>query len=147
MSLTQQEADALLALTKRFVQQTPIIIGRPESYKLVAVDGREEFHLDTWRGRINLHKYTYHHRGRQVYTLARLDVGGAPHRNPDGQRIEPPHIHLYREGFGDKWAFPLSQVGLTLADPHNLLQAFIEFTRFCHIDLNPDQIVKVNHVR
>jgi hypothetical protein len=39
--------------------------------------------------------------------LVRLDLGGAPHRNRDDEEIGVPHLHLYREGFGDKWATPL----------------------------------------
>ncbi|HEY7442131.1 MAG TPA: hypothetical protein VH701_06920 [Vicinamibacterales bacterium] len=26
---------------------------------------------------------------------------GAPHRNPDDEEIPCPHLHLYREGYGD----------------------------------------------
>ena len=36
--------------------------------------------------------------------LVRLDFGGPPHRNPDGEEIGCPHLHTYREGYGDKWA-------------------------------------------
>lgn len=38
--------------------------------------------------------------------LYRLDIDGAPHRNPDGEEIPCPHLHVYREGYGDKWAVP-----------------------------------------
>jgi hypothetical protein len=57
-----------------------------------------------------------------VHVLVRLDVDGSPHTNPDGQRFKGTHIHYYREGYDDKWAFPLdpsiftdtSDIGLTL---------------------------------
>ncbi len=35
--------------------------------------------------------------------LARMCMA-APHRNPDGARIESPHFHTYRESCGDKFA-------------------------------------------
>jgi hypothetical protein len=38
--------------------------------------------------------------------LYRLDIDGAPHRNPDGQEIPCPHLHIYGENYGDKWAIP-----------------------------------------
>jgi hypothetical protein len=44
---------------------------------------------------------------RQIIVLLRLDVNGAPHRNPDGVEVPCPHIHVYREDYGDKWAFPI----------------------------------------
>jgi hypothetical protein len=37
-----------------------------------------------------------------MVVLVRLDLGGAPHRNPFDEEIGVPHLHLYREGFGDK---------------------------------------------
>jgi len=48
-------------------------------------------------------------RARQIIILARLDYGGPAHPNPDGEEIPCPHLHLYKEGYGDKWAFPIPQ--------------------------------------
>jgi len=74
---------------------------------LISVDGREHFFLDLRRGRVNLRKGTYQTRARKVVILARLDFCGPPHRNPDDEEVGSPHLHLYQEGFGDKWAFPV----------------------------------------
>ncbi|KJU85379.1 prophage protein [Candidatus Magnetobacterium bavaricum] len=38
--------------------------------------------------------------------LLRLCFGGHPHRNPDDTEISSPHLHRYREGYADKWAYP-----------------------------------------
>ena len=46
-------------------------------------------------------------RARHVVVLVRLDLGGPPHRNPDDEEIGTPHLHVYRAGYGDKWAFPV----------------------------------------
>ncbi len=73
---------------------------------LSSVDRRETFALDITRSRIRLTKASYQNRAHQAIILMRLDVNGAPHRNPDGVVIPCPHIHMYREGFGDKWALP-----------------------------------------
>ncbi len=70
MSLTQTEADALLALEKRFVDKSVLVLGSiaiHETRELISTDGREKFLLDIHRGRINLKKYTLNHRGRIVY--------------------------------------------------------------------------------
>ena len=71
---------------------------------LISANRRENFLLDVTRGRINLKKATYQNGVRVVVILARLDIDGPPHENPDGQEILCPHLHTYREGFGDKWA-------------------------------------------
>ena len=134
INLTQAEADVLIALAKQRVDDTEWeypALGGVISVPLVSADRREQFLLDVRRGRIDLAKGTYQNRARQVVVLVRLDFGGAPHRNPDGEEIASPHLHLYREGFGDKWAFPVSSGQFTdLANPWRTLE---EFMRFCNI--------------
>jgi len=74
-------------------------------------------------------------RGRQVVVLVRLDLGGAPHRNPDDEEIPVPHLHLYREGYGDKWAVPVPADRFSnLADIWVTLE---EFMRFCSVTQPP----------
>ena len=95
---------------------------------LVSFDNREKFLLNIRRNTIELRKGTYQLRARQVVVLARLDFGGAPHRNPDGQEVGNPHLHIYREGFGDKWAYPLPNKHFTtLNDPWDILEDFLNF--------------------
>lgn len=109
ITLSQGEADALMAMEKIRVDETawalPDLGGRV-SIPLKSGNGREQFLLDIRRGRIDLRKSTYQERARVVVVLVRLDLGGAPHRNPDGAELPSPHLHLYREGYGDKWAVP-----------------------------------------
>ncbi len=133
-NLTQGEADALIAMAKHRIDTAEWDYPDPGggiSVPLVSFDRREQFVLDVRRGRIDLAKGTYQNRGRQVVVLVRLDFGGAPHRNPDGEEIDSPHLHLYREGFGDKWAMPLPNNGFTESrDPWRMLD---DFMRFCNV--------------
>ena len=65
----------------------------------------------------------------------RLDIQGAPHRNPDGEVIPCPHLHIYRENFGDKWAFPLPASKFQhLGD---LYQTFEDFMAECNVIETP----------
>ena len=133
-NLTQAEADTLLAMKKRNADSTewdyPGLGGRVTA-PLVSLDGREQFLLDIRRASIGFGKGTYQHRGRHVAILARLDFGGPPHRNPNDEEIGSPHLHLYREGFGDKWAFPVPHDSFpNLSDPWLTLE---DFMRFCNI--------------
>lgn len=61
----------------------------------------------------------------------RLDLDGPPHRNPDDEVIPCPHLHIYREGYGDKWATPAPVV--LYPNPADLFSTFEAFMRQCNI--------------
>lgn len=137
--LTQADADALLGMEK--LKAEDIAYPYPSSggalrVPLHSADRRELFTLDVTRNQIKLTKGTYQNRGRGVAVLARVDFGGPPHRNPDDQEIPCPHLHLYREGFGDKWAVPLPAERFT--DPSDPWLLLLEFMRFVNITAPPD---------
>jgi len=52
------------------------------------------------------------------------------HRNPDNTEVACPHLHVYREGYGDKWAMPLDDLFADTTDLMNLLE---DFMRYCNI--------------
>jgi|GEM_PF-998922 len=111
--LTQAEADDLIFMEKVCIDDQEWefpSLGGAVSIPLVSRDKRENFMLDVSRGRIDLAKIKYQNRARQVVILVRLELAGPTHRNPDGEEIGCPHIHIYREGFGDKWANVMSHL-------------------------------------
>lgn len=134
INLTQAEADALLAMEKHRVDDSRWNfpdLGESIHIPLISANGRENFHLDISRGKINLFKGTYQNRSRQIVILARIDFGGQPHRNPDDVEIPSPHIHVYKEGYGDKWAIPLPyDIFFNIDDRWQLLK---DFMQFCNI--------------
>ena len=114
-------------------------LGGSSSVPLTSIDKKEAFILDVSRSHIDLSKGKYQNRGRQVVVLIRLDFGGAPHRNPDSTEISCPHLHLYRENYGDKWAAEIpKEKFVNCADPWQTLQDFI---RYCNI-IEPPSIEK-----
>lgn len=139
LNLAQSDADALLTLEKHKVDNTVHeypILGGSLKIPLISRDRREEFLLDVYQNQINLAKGTYQNRARRVVILARLDFGGAPHRNPDDEEIACPHLYLYREGFGDKWAFPVPPEAFpSIADRWQTLQ---DFLRYVNVTDPPD---------
>jgi hypothetical protein len=138
MNLTQAEADALIAMEKTRVDDQIWLyppLGGSISIPLLSRDKRESFILDVARGRIDIRKGTYQNRARQVVILLRLDFGSKPHQNPDGQVVACPHLHLYREGFGDKWAMPVpADAFRNLADWWQTLQ---DFMSYCNVTEPP----------
>lgn len=138
-ALTQGEADRLLAIEKLAVNNDLVHYPGPGdrvNVPLLSADKREEFLLGIYRGRIKLTKGTYQNRARQVVTLARLDFGGAPHTNPDGEQVGVPHLHVYREGFADKWAYPLPDE--EFGDPEDWWALLEDFMAYCNITQPPN---------
>jgi hypothetical protein len=138
LSLTQPEADALIAMEKHREDESTHNYPEPGgsiSIPLVSADKRERFFLDVGRGRIDLSKVTYQNRARRVIVLARLDLGGPSHRNPDGTEVPCPHLHLYREGYGDRWATPAPSD--RFRDTANAFRALEDFMRFCNVTWPP----------
>lgn len=134
INLSQSEADLLLEMEKSKVDDTRWDypgLGGSITIPLISIDKRENFLLDISRGKIDLLKGTYQNRSRQVVVLVRLDFGGQPHRNPDDREIASPHLHLYREGYGDKWAVPIP--ANKFPNILDLWQTLEDFMRFCNI--------------
>ena len=131
--LSQAEADALLQLEKFRMTDGRLPLpdmGRKLSIELLSKDKRERFNLDMNRSYVSLSKITFQTRGRVIVVLARLDIDGAPHRNPDDEELPCPHLHLYREGYGDKWAFSvLAEHFNDLFDRWKTLQDFMMYCR------------------
>ena len=140
INLTQAEADALIALPKykedNNVWNYPSL-GGSVSIPLTSVDKRERFLLDISHGQINLLKGKHQNRARQSCILVRLDFGGSLHRNPDDTEIPCPHLHLYREGYGDKWAIPAPKD--KFSDITDIWRTFQDFMAYCNI-VSPPQI-------
>ncbi len=138
MNLTQTEADALIAMEKHRVSDESCLFpmrGETLAINLQSPDKREQFILDISRGRIDLKRGKYQTRARQVIVLVRLDFGGSPHRNPDDTEVACPHLHIYREGFGCKWAYPVPST--EFPNMGKLWETLEDFMKYCNITKPP----------
>jgi hypothetical protein len=50
-------------------------------------------------------------------------------------RVPCPHLHLHREGYADKWAFPLPRD--RFRNPADLWASLEDFVRFCSVTEPP----------
>ena len=132
--LTQAEADRLMEMEKIRVDTAPHHFpfpGRSLRIPLSSRDRQENFMLDITHSGIVLNKATYQNRVRKSIVLVRLDLEGPPHRNPDGEEMPCPDIHIYREGYDVKWAYP---VELTrFASIGDLYLTLDDFMAYCNI--------------
>ncbi|NHZ85913.1 MAG: hypothetical protein GWP19_08540 [Planctomycetia bacterium] len=133
IELTQNEADALINIEKkkinRSIYEYPHLGGRL-NIPLKSTNNKEEFHLDITRSNIKLSKTSHQNRSRKIIILVRLCIDGSPHRNPDGSEIQRNHIHIYREGYGDKWAYPIPDYFTNI---ENKIITIYEFMEYCNI--------------
>ncbi|MHB1167138.1 MAG: DUF6978 family protein [Carboxydocellales bacterium] len=133
--LTQAEIDLLLNMLKLLVDKGNVNFPTVASYKcldIVSQDGKEKFIIDINRkGRIKISKCTYQERYRKDDILLRLDIDGPPHTNPDGQEVPPNHLHIYKEGYGDSWAYPVPPD--MFSNPGDLVTTLIEFLQYCRV--------------
>ena len=147
--LTQSEADNLINISKMKESNDSDSYGFPRpgeklTIPIISHDEQENFLIDVSRARIRLTKCTYQERYQQMVILVRLDLDGPPHTNPEvvsvplpylmphnGQTIDCPHLHLYVEGFMDKWAIPAPND--EFPDTTNLYTTLQNFFHYCNI--------------
>ena len=140
--MEQKIADYLINLEKRIVN--PYILFPFANNKLTlevqSIDESESFLLDINRaGSIRISRCTFQERYRVTISLIRLDLDASkPHQNPDGIVIRGPHIHIYKEGYGDRGAYLLSEIDpCPFSNPSDLLTSFTEFCSYCNISSIP----------
>ncbi len=138
--ISQAEADALFRMEKYRLDERSLPFpssGGKLIIELSSADGREEFHLDIYRGKRKALKVSLQNRARSVIRLCRLDIYGPKHTNPDGQVIPTPHLHKYREKYRDGWAEPVPRDRFSNLD--NIWITLQEFMHYCNI-VNPPLI-------
>lgn len=146
--LSQNDADQLFLLEKVLKEENPLydfpVGGDKVSVPLVSADKKEDFIFDVTSSSISISKYTFQNRARKIEILRRLDLEGAPHCNPPvekapldflekyiGEEIPCPHIHIYVEGFGTRWAIPVEDVlSLPNAGNDDIAESFL---RYCNV--------------
>ena len=132
--LSQEEAKLLINMSKIIEKPRSIkfpLQGEQREMKVISSDGKIPFILDVNRGQIKISKCVYQNRYRKDIILLRLCIDSSKHTNPDGEDMGGTHLHVYREGYGDKWAFSLP---VEFSDDMDLITKFFEFLDYCNID-------------
>lgn len=137
MSITQQEFDYLMQLKKQFQEKNELLLG-PAPHKwsrdIISTTSTEIFILDFYRGSIEIKKYTFHKRYKTCIPLVRFDSWGR-HTNPDQQKFVGPHIHIYKEGYDDKFAYSVDVIGIN--DQNSMEDVLVKFLKYCNVENIP----------
>lgn len=134
--LSQDEADRLIAIGK-------IIIG-PESFKMPTFGDEKKiisledtqavtsFRVDIqFSRRSNSLKGNYQLRVHSNVPLLRLDFNGPSHSNPDGSKVGGNHLHIYKEGEEDRWAYEPPRK--SFSEFNNAARILQEFLKYCNV--------------
>lgn len=138
--ISNREAIQLIEMSKRPGSE---VINCPdwetkEIYEFESAGGREKFKMDFYRGRSIQMKATHHLRARKSVGLVRVAVNTGGHKNPDGTEVGPNHIHLFRQGAGLSYAYPLSEVTENFFQtPNNLTSLIRDFLLYCNVEPRP----------
>lgn len=135
--LSERELQYLLNLEKSCKQAKKYSFpayGGKITVDLRSADKKEDFTLDIWWSSINLSRTNFQNRARRTLVLLRLDINSAPHKNPDGQAVGRTHLHIYKPGYGDKYAYPLPEEFDGCGNPRDLFDKFMDY---CHITGKP----------
>jgi hypothetical protein len=146
--LAQDDANRLMDLGKiRQDDNYYAFPGRGQQLRIpiVSIDYQEHFELDMYRGRIVALKCSYHEQ-YQGTPLVRLDMNPSRHTNPfhlfppagfedyNGVTLTNSHVHLYREGFGDRYAIPAERLGFKpVLTKDDLIENLSIFFDYCNI--------------
>lgn len=107
MNLSDKEFKYLKDMKKEFIEDWDILLSEPKrTRQITSTDKKEKFLLDYKKWNISC-KYTYNKRWRNDMVLFRYDIW-VPHTNPDWVRLNWPHIHIFKEWFSMKYAYPAS---------------------------------------
>lgn len=139
MNISEEEAVRLIAEKKKYHKKDKddfdILVNNAQKgkakYTFMSDDERDEFCITFERKGIQLDKRSKCLVGSKTIPLLRLDLG-KPHRNPDGEDVGENHIHIYKEGFDDKWAYPIDVKDFTHLD--DVVQTFYDFLRYCNAE-------------
>ena len=137
-SLSQSLADALLAMEKHCLSKDSLnfpSLGDKITLEMASTDLKEEFLLDINRTSIVVKHATLQNRAQKTVILARLCINKG-HRNPDGVDVPAPHLHLYKQGFADKYAHALPAGVFT--NTEDIYVTYQEFMKFCNVTVMPN---------
>jgi hypothetical protein len=135
MELTQTLAEKYLNSPKRLKNKNSLTLNaefKINGEELISDEYGDIFKLDLRKNKIELQVMNCNTRANECFVLARLCVNDREHKNPDGTKIGETHLHIYKEGYNDRFAYDPKKYGFSNFD--NVPALLIQFVEFCKIN-------------
>lgn len=142
--MTKAEADGLVEVLKNITSSKTFYIpptGSSDIIELASIFNKQDWFLvDVNKGfKINTKRYTLQLRHRKSTILLRMEYGGPSHRNPDGEVVPCPHMHIWSDepGAGPQgtgFAYPIPVVFSEPSVLHKTLREFLNYTNARDVD-------------
>lgn len=133
--MTDDAFDSLMLLQKSFLHPKSVKLPHDKQKKVFHVSSvgtKDTFLLDCHRQGTYEMKLMNQMRYGKDFPMVRLEINAPPHMNPDSYVTSRNHIHIYKEGYGMKWAYELSD---KFPASMNMLNLFVIFCEYCGIGL------------
>ncbi len=132
---SDEEAQRIIYLHKKFLTDKVILTTFfDEEFDLISVNNEIRYILTVRNSKHQRLKITIQKREKNTQIpLVRLDTH-KKHMNPDGTIIEGNHIHIYKEGYKDSWAYPLPYKHINFSNLSDFKTTFLEFLEFFNIE-------------
>lgn len=137
--LSQIEPDRLIKSRKKVISpeslQIPTIGNKKVLIHLKDLEAKTDFLVDvlfnrrpyTLKGKCQL-------RVHRMVRLLRLDSNGRVHSNLDDSLVDGTHLHIYKEGSHDRWAYPPPEnIFSNLEDAATTLREFLVYCNVTNI--------------
>ncbi len=153
-SLGQSEVTELINVEKicekpdEVMQPPSELRGRVAECALKSVDGKDGFIFSMRAGNtsvsVNLLTNNYLIRSSEWHvSLVRIDLKSRSHRNPDGTKVGPDHVHIYDAVRLDKQAYPLSVLSPALSGSSSMEEILHGLWKFCNVTRPPRIILSL----
>jgi len=141
MSITDAEFQKLMKIKKLFIDKKIELVHHNcnKSYNIISEDSKTKFILNVdRRSKIELKKMKLQNRCTNLNELlVRVEIDAPPHTNPDLTITSRNHIHIYRDGYGLKWAYNLENLNNKyFKNITDFLNVFTDFGLFCNMDID-----------
>ncbi len=131
------EGRVLLGTEKDFDIREPLAIcpGASQTFDLKAEAVRDKIVFDLRFSDQEDFMFQLRLPDRGESMLARLDIVGQPHRNPGGEWVQTPHLHLYHQRYESGIAHPIDPY--EFRDIRDFQKSYADFCSRFHIVRSP----------
>lgn len=125
---------SLKKFTEDVAFESPLIGKIKDDHSLIDSKNKIEYHFHRYRHPLDSARFSMHIRFKETNDhLIRLDINNGTHRNPDGEKIQQNHIHIYNNKLERKDAYAI-KLPDQIKNIESIFSAMHDFFKYTYID-------------